>query len=70
MPKYKITGSFEIEIVADDPRHAEDLLWKMTLSKVSTEGTLETDEPEYIEPDHAGEAADAGYDAMMGARSL
>jgi hypothetical protein len=70
MPRYEITGSFKIEIVADDPRHAEERLWRMTLSKVSTEGILETDEPELIEPDHAGEAADAGYDAMMGARSL
>jgi hypothetical protein len=70
MPKYEISGSFKVEIIADDPRHAEELLWKMTLSQVSTEGELETYEPDYIAPDHSGEAADAGYDAMMGARDL
>jgi hypothetical protein len=70
MPRYEICGSFTIEIVAETPEHAEELLWAMTLSKVSTEGTLETEEPDYIEPDHAGEAADAGYDALDGARSL
>lgn len=67
MPRYEISGSFKIEIVADTPDHAEQLLYGMTLSKVSTEGTLETDEPDYVEPDHSGEAADAG---MAGARAL
>lgn len=59
MPKYEICGSFKVEITADDPRHAEELLWRMTLSKVSTEGNLETFEPDLVPADRDGERADA-----------
>lgn len=71
MPKYKfafdITGS--VIVTADNEAHAQQLFYAMPLEKIAREGEFTADDPECIEPDHAGEAADAGYDFMMGAPS-
>lgn len=72
MPKFRIpfdiTG--EVVIAADNEAHAKQLFDAMPLAEVAKQGEFTADDPEYIEPDHAGEAADAGYDALDGARSL
>lgn len=66
MPKYEVSGTFKIEVVAETPEHALDLVYPMSLSKISTEGEVETYEPDYIPPDRDGELADH----LSGARSL
>jgi len=72
MPKFRIpfdiTG--EVVLTADNEAHAQQLFNAIPLEQVAKSGEFTADDPELIEPDHSGEAADAGYDFMMGARSL
>ena len=67
MPRFKVP--FEItngcvEIAADDAKHANELLGRMTLNQLSSWGELDVGDPEEIPRDVEGELADKHWDRM------
>lgn len=66
MPKFKksfeITG--EVEVVADDPHHAQALFDRMTKEQWAANGELETFEIEEIPRDRDGELADKHWNRV------